>query len=55
MAYIWTLEGWQFVLITRDSKTVHRNVRDRRDKNEEPSGVRIVSRFRIAVDLKKLI
>jgi hypothetical protein len=37
-----TLEGWWFVLITRDIKTVQRNVTDRREKSEERSGVRIV-------------
>jgi hypothetical protein len=33
------------VLITRGSRTVQRNVRDRREKSEERSGVRIVFDF----------
>jgi hypothetical protein len=39
------------VLITRGSKTVQGNVRDRREKNEERSGVRIIFRFRFAVEI----
>jgi hypothetical protein len=43
------------VLITRGSKTVQRNVRDRRDKSKESSGVRVVFSFRCKVDFKNCI
>jgi hypothetical protein len=41
-----TLEGWQFVLITRGSKPVQRNVSDPRVNSGE-----MVSRFRFALEL----
>jgi hypothetical protein len=37
------------VFITRGSKKVQRNVSDPRGKSEERSGVRIVSRFGLAI------
>jgi hypothetical protein len=39
------------VLITRGSKTVQRNVSNPRVESEERSGVKIVSRFRFALEL----
>jgi hypothetical protein len=43
------------VLIARGGGTVQSNLRDRGDKSEEPSMVRVVFGFRFAVDFKTCI